>query len=1264
MKKFNQHNKESKNSKEEVPSSDSNNSLLENFTKKYGLHVNNVEKTNSTVNLFEDIISKLDQYVKKDELSDFLFNQIVVLKEQFEDFKTNVNNLNQQKNQEITNDVESIISRAKLVIENVDKESSLYKKKYYEDIIDTDKKFQEIDYKFSNLDYNSIQEKIENFNIQLANLEEVTIPKQNKKVNKFIIENEESIKNVNETNNKLKNVVTEILVDFENKLDNLSETFLTNDKLDVTNKNYNKKIVEVHNQVERIRKDFTKVDNHFTLSKDQFKDIGDKLNSVTENIFGVEQRIKAERDKQNYKIVEADTKLDKKIEDVESKNDDKLNEITKNVDIFKKDVSADLNVIGEEFDKEIVNTRKQLDRKISDVKIEQNKVDTKLKKLFNEEFKSVSKDLKTTNVKFDKQLNKYKLLEDKTKILMDEVKLVFKDEKLTDIDKKISFLEETLEKFNEKTVLTENLVNVPSETNRDPLTPLNQDYVTFDQLKKHYQMFIGRVQQQLMSLGGGGAVRIDQLDDVNIRDSQGTIKATNGQSLVYITASGKFEPISVGAAAGEVSTVGGAQGAISNAQILQFFTSGVAANVGNLSLSGNIIPDADNVHSLGTESLRFKDLFLSGNTFKLGGLTLKDTGGKLAVTDSADEVILEASESTPGLTSADLTVANIAGYASNLDTRFTGANVGGALTGGTDIEITAGGTLNFTGSGGSGVASIGGYNGTMVNTMISNIVISSGVLKAANISDFTTSARSSFSGGTDIEITGGGAINFTGSGGSGVASIGGYSGTMVNTQISNIVISSGVLRTNNVTEDTNLYFTNDRANAMIASNAIIGGYSLSDGITNPQSNSRVSNIVISSGVLKSANISDLVSTARGSLSKADGAGAYNTGTGVITIPSTTAHISEYTNLFYANGRANSTIVANLNYSNVDYMSNLIGSTTQIQLTSEKNFIRFYAANQSAFPAAGDYHGAIMHSHADAGMYFAHGGAWIKLIDQPTLDAVKIGGYSITSGVTNPQSNSQISNIVISSGVLKSANVTELTNLFFTNARANAMIASNAIIGGYSLSDGITNPQSNSRISNIVVSSGVLKSANISDLVSTARGSLSKADGAGAYNTGTGVITIPATTAHVAESASGLYFSNTRANGTISANVQHSLVRSLTLAASDETTDLTTGTAKVTFRAPFAMTLPATPLPRISVQTAPVGGTPPLIVDINEGGSTILSTKLTIDENETTSKTAATPCVVSDATIADDAIITVDIDQIGSSTAGKGLKLTLYYTVTE
>lgn len=110
---------------------------------------------------------------------------------------------------------------------------------------------------------------------------------------------------------------------------------------------------------------------------------------------------------------------------------------------------------------------------------------------------------------------------------------------------------------------------------------------------------------------------------------------------------------------------------------------------------------------------------------------------------------------------------------------------------------------------------------------------------------------------------------------------------------------------------------------------------------------------------------------------------------------------------------------------------------------------------------------------------------------------------------------------------------------------------------------------------------------------------------------------------------------------------------LMLDVGDQTTNLTTGTAKKTFRMPFAMTLTAV---RASVSTAPVGST--IVVDINEGGSTILSTKLSIDASEKTSTTAATPAVISDAALADDAEITIDIDQIGSGTAGAGLKVVL------
>ncbi len=113
-----------------------------------------------------------------------------------------------------------------------------------------------------------------------------------------------------------------------------------------------------------------------------------------------------------------------------------------------------------------------------------------------------------------------------------------------------------------------------------------------------------------------------------------------------------------------------------------------------------------------------------------------------------------------------------------------------------------------------------------------------------------------------------------------------------------------------------------------------------------------------------------------------------------------------------------------------------------------------------------------------------------------------------------------------------------------------------------------------------------------------------------------------------------------------------------IACSDETTALTTGTAKVTFHMPYAFTLSEV---FAGLTTAQASGSI-FTVDVNEAGVSILSTKLTIDNTEETSLTAATPPVISDASIAKGAKITIDVDQIGNGTA-KGLKVYLIGTKT-
>lgn len=110
--------------------------------------------------------------------------------------------------------------------------------------------------------------------------------------------------------------------------------------------------------------------------------------------------------------------------------------------------------------------------------------------------------------------------------------------------------------------------------------------------------------------------------------------------------------------------------------------------------------------------------------------------------------------------------------------------------------------------------------------------------------------------------------------------------------------------------------------------------------------------------------------------------------------------------------------------------------------------------------------------------------------------------------------------------------------------------------------------------------------------------------------------------------------------------------SFIIACSDETTALTAGTGKAEFQMPYAFTVTEV---FATVTTAATGATL-LTIDINEGGVSIISTKITLDASEKTSRTAATPPVISDSSLASSGVITIDIDAVGSTIAGAGLKV--------
>jgi hypothetical protein len=108
--------------------------------------------------------------------------------------------------------------------------------------------------------------------------------------------------------------------------------------------------------------------------------------------------------------------------------------------------------------------------------------------------------------------------------------------------------------IKEETTLIEKSIGLLAEPtsvkNEDPLTPLNQNFMTVEAFQKHYQLFLSRIQQQLSTLGGGGEVRLEFLDDVN-RDS---VKQNN-KFVFYNATTKKFEGYYSGQRGVKYSTV-------------------------------------------------------------------------------------------------------------------------------------------------------------------------------------------------------------------------------------------------------------------------------------------------------------------------------------------------------------------------------------------------------------------------------------------------------------------------------------------------------------------------------------------------------------------------------------------------------------------------------------------------------------------------------------------------------------------------------------
>ena len=275
----------------------------------------------------------------------------------------------------------------------------------------------------------------------------------------------------------------------------------------------------------------------------------------------------------------------------------------------------------------------------------------------------------------------------------------------------IRSLEEKFDNINKKQLqnLQEGLLNEPPNVdNSDPLTPLDKKYVTLDEFQEQYKLFINRIQKQLSTFGGGGAVRIQDLDDVDISTAK-----VNDKFLKYNSTSGKWE--------GADASGGGGSGintAFINAQNL---------NVTGFSTFVGVSSFMDNINIVGNQRLTMAESldFIGnngGNSFISNFISTPGAPGHLYISNFSGNLENDAegnfSVKTNSTEQAILATSNgsVALYHDGGNKKLETSGVGVTVTGTLSATSFSGDGSGLTGIVGSGSGVVVQHDGSNVGT--------------------------------------------------------------------------------------------------------------------------------------------------------------------------------------------------------------------------------------------------------------------------------------------------------------------------------------------------------------------------------------------------------------------------------------------------------------------------------------------------------------------------------------------------------------------
>jgi len=351
------------------------------------------------------------------------------------------------------------------------------------------------------------KEDLKEFKTTVSNLTEVVEGLVEEELPKFKKQFTKNQINIGEKFNEFKEVVEENISSIREEIDTQ-----VNDIAEVIDNNlqyFNNQLQETSDEVKRTTNTYNKlskiVESRVSKENEKLEEYSQVIKSLYEAFLELETSLQEETST-HLQVIE------EKFETISSDVNDKIDNINEEVEIIKDKVSSD-----------ILNIK-------ADVVINEQHI------------KNVDKYLKENHQELVS-------LREEVFTEIEQIPVGNLQENLDRLERKIDFIKETYSRIEPEVVvqevIKEGLLNEPPDTkNSDPLTPLNKNFVTLDQLQNHYRLFINRIQQQLSTLGGGGETKFRYLDDVVGLATNSS--AYDGKVLSWNSTINKAEFVSVG----------------------------------------------------------------------------------------------------------------------------------------------------------------------------------------------------------------------------------------------------------------------------------------------------------------------------------------------------------------------------------------------------------------------------------------------------------------------------------------------------------------------------------------------------------------------------------------------------------------------------------------------------------------------------------------------------------------------------------------------